>query len=105
MRFKVDRLKVACCDAVFNLNAGGRNRSTRGVAMNFVGVDAVKALYWSAVVNGMLAPPLMAVIMLLACNPRVMSRLVLPRSLRIGGWAATAVMGLAAAAMMASWFV
>ena len=41
-----------------------------GVAMNFVGVDPVKALFWSAVINGLLAPPLMAVIMLLGTNLR-----------------------------------
>jgi Mn2+/Fe2+ NRAMP family transporter len=74
-----------------------------GVAMNFVGVDPVKALYWSAVINGLLAPPLMALIMLLATNPKVMGRLVLPRAVRIGGWVATGVMALAAVGMLVSW--
>jgi Mn2+/Fe2+ NRAMP family transporter len=76
-----------------------------GVAMNFVGVDPVKALFWSAVINGLLAPPLMAVIMLLGTNPKVMGRLVLPRSLRIGGWVATGVMALAVVGMIASWLL
>jgi NRAMP (natural resistance-associated macrophage protein)-like metal ion transporter len=76
-----------------------------GVAMNFVGVDPVKALFWRAVINGLLAPPLMAVIMLLASNPKAMGRLVLPPSLRIGGWVATVVMGLAAVGMLVSWVV
>ena len=74
-----------------------------GVVMNFIGIDPVKALFWSAVINGLLAPPLMAVIMMLTTNPKVMGRLVLPRSLRIGGWTATAVMSMAAVGMLVSW--
>ena len=63
-----------------------------GVALNFTGLDPVKALYWSAVVNGILAAPLMAVLMILAVNPRVMGRLTLSRWMIAGGWLATAVM-------------
>jgi len=66
-----------------------------GVALNFVGIDPVKALYWSAVVNGLMSAPLMAVMMIMAVNPRVMGRLTLPRAMVIGGWAATVVMALA----------
>jgi NRAMP (natural resistance-associated macrophage protein)-like metal ion transporter len=66
-----------------------------GVALNFTSIDPVKALYWSAVVNGLLAAPLMAVMMVVAMNPRVMGRLTLPRSLLVMGWLATAVMALA----------
>lgn len=46
-----------------------------GAALNFVGLDPVRALYWAAVVNGLLAAPLMAVMMLIVRNPRVMGRL------------------------------
>jgi NRAMP (natural resistance-associated macrophage protein)-like metal ion transporter len=63
-----------------------------GVALNFMGLDPVKALYWSAVVNGILAAPLMAVLMIVAVNPRVMGRLTLSRPMIAGGWLATAVM-------------
>lgn len=63
-----------------------------GVALNFTALDPIKALYWSAVVNGVLAAPLMAVIMLIATNPRIMGRLTLPTSMRLLGWLATAVM-------------
>jgi NRAMP (natural resistance-associated macrophage protein)-like metal ion transporter len=66
-----------------------------GVALNFTGLDPVRALYWSAVVNGVLAAPLMAVMMIMAVNPRVMGRLTLPRSMVAGGWLATAVMAAA----------
>jgi NRAMP (natural resistance-associated macrophage protein)-like metal ion transporter len=63
-----------------------------GVALNFIDIDPMRALYWSAVVNGLLAPPLMVVTMMIARNPRVMGRLVIPRHLVIGGWLSTAVM-------------
>jgi len=63
-----------------------------GVALNFTGIDPMRALYWSAVVNGLLAPPLMIVTMMIARNPRIMGRLTIPRSLAIGGWLSTAVM-------------
>ncbi|MFZ2155858.1 MAG: divalent metal cation transporter [Bradyrhizobium sp.] len=66
-----------------------------GAALNFVGLDPVKALYWAAVVNGVLAAPLMAVMMLIVRNPRVMGRLTVSRSMAIWGWAATAVMAAA----------
>ena len=66
-----------------------------GAALNFVGLDPVRALYWAAVVNGVLAAPLMAVMMLIVRNPRVMGRLTVSRSMAIWGWAATAVMAAA----------
>jgi NRAMP (natural resistance-associated macrophage protein)-like metal ion transporter len=63
-----------------------------GVALNGVGIDPMKALYWAAVVNGLLAPPLMVVTMLIARNKKIMGDLVLGRWLEFGGWLATAVM-------------
>ena len=63
-----------------------------GVALNFTALDPVKALYWSAVVNGILAAPVMAVVVLIAGNPRIMGRLTPSRPMLIGGWAATLVM-------------
>jgi NRAMP (natural resistance-associated macrophage protein)-like metal ion transporter len=63
-----------------------------GVALNFTSLDPVKALYWSAVVNGVLAAPLMAVMMVIATNPRIMGRLTLPWPMIVLGWLATAVM-------------
>ncbi len=63
-----------------------------GAAITFVGIDPMKALYWSAVVNGVLAAPLMAVMMLIARNPRVMGKLTLSRTMTWGGWAAAALM-------------
>jgi NRAMP (natural resistance-associated macrophage protein)-like metal ion transporter len=66
-----------------------------GVALNFIGFDPIKALYWSAVVNGVLAAPVMAVMMVIAMNRRIMGRLTLPRAMLVGGWLATFVMALA----------
>ena len=63
-----------------------------GVGLNFTRVDPVKALYWSAVVNGVLAAPVMAAVMLVAANGRIMGRLTLSRPMLVGGWLATAVM-------------
>ena len=69
-----------------------------GAALNFVGLDPVRSLYWAAVVNGVLAAPLMAVMMLIVRNPRVMGRLRLTRRMTIWGWGATAVMAAASLA-------
>jgi Mn2+/Fe2+ NRAMP family transporter len=66
-----------------------------GVALNFTSLDPIKALYWSAVVNGVLAAPLMAVMMVIAMNPRIMGKMTLPRPMLIIGWLATLVMALA----------
>ena len=63
-----------------------------GVGLNFTALDPVKALYWSAVVNGVLAAPVMTVLMLIASNGGIMGELTLPRSMLIGGWMATFVM-------------
>jgi NRAMP (natural resistance-associated macrophage protein)-like metal ion transporter len=63
-----------------------------GVGLNFTSLDPVRALYWSAVVNGVLAAPVMAVLMLIAANPRAMGRLTLPLPMMTMGWTATLVM-------------
>jgi NRAMP (natural resistance-associated macrophage protein)-like metal ion transporter len=73
-----------------------------GGGLTFIGLDPVRALYWAAVVNGLLAAPLMAVMMLIARNRRIMGELTLNPALTIGGWLATAVMAVASAAFL--WF-
>ncbi len=73
-----------------------------GVALNFIGIDPISALYWAAVVNGLLAPPLMLVTMLIARNPAIMGDLVMGRGLEFGGWLATAVMWLVAGVFLLS---
>lgn len=71
-----------------------------GVALNFIGIDPMKALYWAAVVNGLLAPPLMVVTMLIASNPVAMGGMPISRGLKIGGWLSTAVMIAVAAVFL-----
>ncbi len=63
-----------------------------GAALDKVGIDPVRALYWAAVVNGVLAAPLMAVMMLIVRNPRAMGRLTLSPAATLLGWGATFVM-------------
>ena len=74
-----------------------------GVGLNFTPVDPVKALYWSAVLNGVISTPIMAVIMLMAVRADVMGKFVIGRRLKVLGWLATSVMALAVIAMMAGW--
>jgi len=78
-----------------------------GASLNAVGIDPARALYWAAVVNGVLAAPLMAVMMLIVSNPRAMGRLTVSMRTKVLGWVATAVMFAASALflafMIASW--
>jgi NRAMP (natural resistance-associated macrophage protein)-like metal ion transporter len=67
-----------------------------GLTLNYVGVDPIKALYWAAVVNGILAAPLMVVMMLISTNPAIMGKLAVSGRLAAGGWLATVVMGVVA---------
>ncbi len=73
-----------------------------GIAINFVHLDPIKALFWSAVINGVVAVPVMAVMMVIAVDRRIMGRYVLPWPLRAGGWLATGVMAAAVATMVAT---
>jgi Natural resistance-associated macrophage protein len=57
-----------------------------GILINFIGLDPIKALFWSAVINGVVAVPLMVIIMLLAMRHDVMGHFVLPRALWAMGW-------------------
>lgn len=66
-----------------------------GVALNFSSIDPIKALYWSAIINGLTAGPVMIVMLLMASNPRVMGQFTLPSLLKWVGWLATALMLLA----------
>jgi len=68
-----------------------------GAALTSLAVDPVRALYWAAVVNGVLAAPLMAMMMLIARNKRAMGRLTLSPASTIFGWFATLVMAAASA--------
>jgi NRAMP (natural resistance-associated macrophage protein)-like metal ion transporter len=68
-----------------------------GASLDGVGIDPARALYWAAVVNGVLAGPLMVMMMLIVQNPRAMGRIRLSKWQRLFGWSATAVMIAASA--------
>jgi NRAMP (natural resistance-associated macrophage protein)-like metal ion transporter len=73
-----------------------------GVLLGFTPIDPIKALFWSAVINGFIAVPIMAVTMILAQRPDVMGQFVVKPRLRVLGWAATLVMAAAVVAMIAT---
>jgi NRAMP (natural resistance-associated macrophage protein)-like metal ion transporter len=73
-----------------------------GLGLNLVHLDPIRALFWSAVINGVTAVPIMAMIMLLASHRTAMGRFCVGGRLRIIGWLATAVMAAAAVGMFAT---
>ncbi|WP_229187965.1 NRAMP family divalent metal transporter [Bradyrhizobium oropedii] len=70
-----------------------------GVALNFTPIDPISALYWSAVVNGVLAVPVMVLLMVMARHKEVMGRFVIGGWLYWLGWLSTAAMALSVIAM------
>ena len=75
-----------------------------GASLSGIGIDPARALYWAAVVNGILAGPLMVVMMLIVQNPRAMGRIKLSKAQHLFGWAATSVM-IAASAIFLTFMV
>jgi NRAMP (natural resistance-associated macrophage protein)-like metal ion transporter len=74
-----------------------------GLGLDYAGFDAVKMLFWSAVVNGVLAPPLVVIVVLLTSNPEVMGEHANSKMLRSLGWLCAVVMTVAAILMFATW--
>ncbi|MEO7208187.1 MAG: Nramp family divalent metal transporter [Steroidobacteraceae bacterium] len=73
-----------------------------GAAANFFGLNPVKALVWSAVINGIVAVPVMALLLLMSVKASVMGRFTISRTWRILGWSATALMAAATLAFVIS---
>jgi Mn2+/Fe2+ NRAMP family transporter len=73
-----------------------------GIALGFTAIDPIKALYWSAVINGVISVPIMAVMMLMAVRPEIMGQFVISRRLTVLGWLATLMMAAAVCAMLAT---
>ncbi len=63
----------------------------------------IKALFWTAVINGVVAVPLMVAMMIMTMQPKVMGQFTLPRRLWVMGWLSTAAMAFAVAVMFATW--
>jgi NRAMP (natural resistance-associated macrophage protein)-like metal ion transporter len=74
-----------------------------GMAFNFLGINPITALFWTAVLNGFLAPPLLILVMLVANDQQVMGRLTNGRWLNGLGWAATIAMFAAAIGLVLTW--
>ena len=77
--------------------------SLAGIALNLTPLDPIKALYWSAVINGIAAVPLMIVMMLMGSSRKVMGKFTMPWPLKLFGWMATAAMAAAAVVMFVTW--
>jgi NRAMP (natural resistance-associated macrophage protein)-like metal ion transporter len=106
----------ACCEALgwrgslaaqperaqrfYGLIAGS---TVAGLLLNFLGFDPVRALFWVAVVNGVLAPPLLVVILVMANNPAVMGTRVNGRLANVLGGLTALLMFAAAAGLFLTW--
>ena len=74
-----------------------------GVAVNFLHIDPMKLLFWTAVINGVVAVPLMVLMMLMTMRRDVMGQFTLPRPLMVIGWVTTLAMIAAVGTMFATW--
>ncbi len=96
--------------ASLNLNAGLARKFYAviavsilvGLALDFVGFNAVKMLFWSAILNGLLAPPLVVMVVLLTSDRKVMGNRNNSRGMSILGWACAFVMSFMAIALLVS---
>ena len=77
----------------------GRGRYIGRHRRHFAGLDPIPALYWSAVMNGVVARPVLAGMMWIAAQPRIMGEFTIGNPLRISGWIATAVVAASVVAM------
>ena len=76
-----------------------------GMAINILNVSPIAALYWSAVINGVVAVPVIVAMMLMTADQRVMEGFKIPWPLRFLGWATAGAMGLAVLTMAATWMI
>ncbi|MGL4289944.1 MAG: divalent metal cation transporter, partial [Phreatobacter sp.] len=75
-----------------------------GAVLNVSPINPIRALYWSAVLNGVVAVPVLVIMMLIAARPAIMGRFIVTGWLRGLGWATTVVMALAVIGMIATAF-
>jgi NRAMP (natural resistance-associated macrophage protein)-like metal ion transporter len=74
-----------------------------GMLVNFTGINPVRALFWTAVINGILAPPMLVLILMVSNNTKVMGKRVNGRLLNTLGWITAAVMTTAVLGLVATW--
>ena len=75
-----------------------------GVSLDFTPIDPIKALFWSAIINGVIAVPIMIVMMLMATRSEVMGSFTIKPRLKFLGWMAVVAMGGVVVAMFATGF-
>ena len=71
-----------------------------GFGLGFTGIDSITMLVWSAVLNGIVAVPIMAMMMIIVTNSAIMGRFKAPTWLVVLGWTGTSLMALAVAALL-----
>jgi len=76
-----------------------------GVAISLSPIDPIKALYWTAVINGIIAVPVMVVMMIMTAQTKIMGKFVIKGWLRWLGWASTIAMAACVLGMVGGWFV
>ena len=74
-----------------------------GLLLNFLHIDPIRALFWAAILNGVVAAPLMAVIMMMASSRKVMGKFAIPPYLKYMGWLATGVMLCVCLSVFLTW--
>lgn len=75
-----------------------------GVAISLSPIDPIKALYWTAVINGVVAVPVMTTMMLMTAQTRIMGKFTVKGGLRWLGWASTFAMAACVLGMVIGWF-
>ena len=75
-----------------------------GVAITLSPINPIKALYWTAVINGVVAVPVMTVMMLMTAQPRIMGKFTISGWLRAFGWVSTLAMAACVVGMVVGWF-
>ncbi|WP_020176439.1 Nramp family divalent metal transporter [Methyloferula stellata] len=76
-----------------------------GMMINFSGINPIKALFWSAVLNGVVAVPIMVVMMMMAARKDILGRFAINGWLKFLGWLATGLMIVCVTAMFAGFFL
>jgi Mn2+/Fe2+ NRAMP family transporter len=76
-----------------------------GLAMNFLGINPMKALVWAGVIQGFSTPPLLLLILLMTNNPAIMGKWVNGRALNVLAWLTTIAIFAATAGLVVTWFV
>ena len=73
------------------------------MCINFLGINPINALFYTAVINGLLAPPLLVLIMLASNNKRIMGDRINNRWTNCAGWTITVIMTAAALVLLLTW--